>query len=97
MKVELWRMEYAPVRLREILTNQDGRCDQPLLEGTAVQAGIYQLVFHAGDYYRIRDASFPAPSFLDQVIIQFGITVPDQHYHVPLLLSPYGYTTYRGS
>jgi 5-hydroxyisourate hydrolase len=68
-------------------TDDDGRCPRPLLEGAAMASGAYELVFHAGDYFR--DAGI--------VVIRFGIAAPDQHYHVPLLLSPYGYGTYRGS
>jgi 5-hydroxyisourate hydrolase len=78
-------------------TDADGRCPQPLLEGAAMAVGIYELVFHAGDYYRDAGLELADPPFLDRVVIRFGIASPEQHYHVPLLLAPYGYTTYRGS
>ena len=78
-------------------TNGDGRCDAPLLEGDALVRGRYQLVFHASDYLRAMGNDLPEFAFLDKVIIAFGIDCEDQHYHVPLLLSAYGYSTYRGS
>ena len=78
-------------------TNDDGRCDQPLLEGAGFLAGSYELVFHAGTYFAGRGMSLPAPTFLDEVVIRFGVASSAEHYHVPLLLSPYGYSTYRGS
>ena len=81
----------------EAVTNSDGRCDRPLLEGDAMQAGAYDLVFEAGDYFDRLGLDLPEPKFLDQVVIRFGIADSAAHYHVPLLLSPYGYSTYRGS
>jgi 5-hydroxyisourate hydrolase len=78
-------------------TDEDGRCLRPLLEGDAMAAGVYELVFHAGDYFRDAGIELADPPFLDRVVIRFGIAAPAQHYHVPLLLSPYGYSTYRGS
>lgn len=87
----------APVRLTETVTNSDGRCDAPLLEGSAIAAGIYQLTFAAGAYFRAQGIALPDPAFLDEVVIRFGIASADEHYHVPLLISPYSYSTYRGS
>lgn len=78
-------------------TNHDGRCDRPLLEGESFVKGHYEIVFHAGAYFDSKGHSQPEPKFLDQIVIRFGIANPDQHYHVPLLLSQYGYSTYRGS
>jgi len=78
-------------------TNADGRCDGPLLEGAAFAAGVYELVFQVAEYFRRRGVDLPAEPFLDVVPIRFGIAEPGQHYHVPLLISPYGYSTYRGS
>ena len=83
--------------LARAVTNKDGRCDQPLLEGDAMQPGSYDLVFEAGAYLEQAGLDLPDPKFLDQVIIRFGIADPKAHYHVPLLLSPFGYSTYRGS
>ncbi|MCC5811680.1 MAG: hydroxyisourate hydrolase [Ectothiorhodospiraceae bacterium] len=87
----------GPETLTQTVTNSDGRCDQPLLEGERFTAGTYQLVFAVGDYFAGAGVDNGEPRFLDQVVLRFGIASPDQHYHVPLLLSPYGYTTYRGS
>jgi 5-hydroxyisourate hydrolase len=79
------------------VTNADGRCDRPLLEGDALQAGVYDLIFEAGAYFDRLGLALPEPKFLDEVTIRFGVADPTGHYHVPLLLSPYGYSTYRGS
>ncbi len=83
--------------LADVVTNADGRCDKPLLEGAAMKIGTYRLEFAMGDYFRQRDVSLAAPAFLDRVVIAFGIADESAHYHVPLLASPFGYTTYRGS
>jgi 5-hydroxyisourate hydrolase len=83
--------------LASAVTNADGRCDRPLLEGGTMEAGAYDLVFEAGAYFDQRGVKLPEPKFLDEVVIRFGIADPDAHYHVPLLLSPFGYSTYRGS
>jgi 5-hydroxyisourate hydrolase len=84
-------------KLGAFITNADGRCDSPLLEGEAFKAGTYELVFAAGAYFDQRGIKLPDPKFLDEVTIRFGIAAADQHYHVPLLVSPYSYSTYRGS
>jgi 5-hydroxyisourate hydrolase len=83
--------------LRSAMTNSDGRAEGPLLEGTALKAGRYELRFQAGDYLRKTQSGLKEPLFLDVIPIHFGITDASQHYHVPLLLSPFGYSTYRGS
>lgn len=83
-------------KIKEVVTNADGRCDAPLLEGRDFKAGQYELIFFAGDYLRSTGATLPEPAFLDQVPIRFGMA-EETHYHVPLLISPYGYSTYRGS
>ncbi|HXH02786.1 MAG TPA: hydroxyisourate hydrolase [Candidatus Competibacteraceae bacterium] len=77
-------------------TNGDGRCDRPLLEGAAFRSGVWELVFFVADYFRGQGVRLPQPPFLDQVALRFGIAA-DQHYHVPLLISPWSYSTYRGS
>jgi len=78
-------------------TNADGRCDRPLLEGDALAVGAYELVFEAGAYFDSLGLDLPEPKFLDRILIRFGIADAAAHHHVPLLLSPYGYATYRGS
>lgn len=97
LKISLYRVSGNSHRkIKEAVTNADGRCDAPLLEGKAFQPGQYELVFFAGDYLRASGAELPDPLFLDQVPIRFGMA-EHAHYHVPLLISPYGYSTYRGS
>jgi 5-hydroxyisourate hydrolase len=78
-------------------TNSDGRVDGPLLEGEALTAGTYELRFEAGAYFRSLGVPLAEPAFLETVVIRFGVADPDLHYHVPLLVSPYAYSTYRGS
>jgi 5-hydroxyisourate hydrolase len=84
-------------KIAEVVTNSDGRTDGPMLEGAALTAGQYELVFHAGDYLRATDQASGEVLFLDQIPIRFGIADPTVHYHVPLLISPFAYSTYRGS
>ena len=79
------------------LTNADGRCDQPLLDGAAFVPGRYRLVFAAGRYFAAQGIALPSPPFLDDISIDFGIADAGSHYHVPLLVSPWSYATYRGS
>lgn len=83
--------------LKSVDTNDDGRCDAPLLDGDALAAGVYELRFHAGAYFRAAGESLPDPSFVDEVPIRFGVADAGAHYHVPLLVSPWSYSTYRGS
>jgi 5-hydroxyisourate hydrolase len=97
MRFTLYRIEgEARVKLAEGMTNPDGRAPKPLLEGEAFQPGRYMLVYQVAAYFRALGMSLPEPPFLDEVTLSFGMT-EDGHYHVPLLVSPYGYTTYRGS
>ncbi len=95
--VTLYRLDGGRRELLRTLTNHDGRCDQPLLQGEAFETGSYELVFAAGDYFRSLGAALPEPLFVDEVVLRFGIADPSQHYHVPLLVSPWSYSTYRGS
>ena len=97
LTIELYRIGAASERLTVATTNADGRVDAPLLEGEAFSAGVYELRFHAGDYLKRGSDTLPEPPFLDVVPIRFGVSNAAGHYHVPLLLSPYGYSTYRGS
>ena len=98
LRIELFVIDDGGRRvIREVVTNADGRLEGPLLEGGDLYAGFYELVFHVGDYFRTRSGRLPAPPFLEQVPVRFGVASPDEHYHVPLLVAPFGYTTYRGS
>ena len=98
MVIELLRIEGLHHHLlKTVSTNADGRVDTPLLSGTELGNGVYELRFHAGDYLRSTGAKLPDPAFLDVIPIRFGIADPHAHYHVPLLISAYGYSTYRGS
>ncbi|WP_041675679.1 hydroxyisourate hydrolase [Ramlibacter tataouinensis] len=84
--------------LKHVELNADGRApDGPLLDGASVRAGTYRLVFEVAGYFRGRGVELPEPPFLDQVALDFGIADPAAHYHVPLLVSPWSYSTYRGS
>jgi 5-hydroxyisourate hydrolase len=78
-------------------TNTDGRCDSPLLSGDDFKAGVYELDFHAGDYFIAQGVVLPQPAFVDVVTLRFGIADATAHYHVPLLVTPWAYSTYRGS
>ncbi|HVE48202.1 MAG TPA: hydroxyisourate hydrolase [Casimicrobiaceae bacterium] len=83
--------------IRDATTNADGRCDAPLLEGEALVAGRYRLVFRAGDYFRRKGVALADPPFVDDVVIDFGVADAALHYHVPLIVTPWSYATYRGS
>jgi 5-hydroxyisourate hydrolase len=83
--------------LKQVRTNADGRTDQPLLSGAELKPGTYMLTFHLGDYFRRAGSALTDPPFLDLVPLRFSIADPDGHYHVPLLATPWSYSTYRGS
>ncbi|MCB1560498.1 MAG: hydroxyisourate hydrolase [Xanthomonadales bacterium] len=96
--VSLFRVDgEGRTHLLAATTNRDGRCDAPLLDGDALKAGNYELDFAVGDYFAARGVKLPEPRFLDVVTLRFGIADPAAHYHVPLLVSPWSYSTYRGS
>ncbi|MCC6007457.1 MAG: hydroxyisourate hydrolase [Rhodobacteraceae bacterium] len=98
LRITLHRIDPAgPVALADVVTNGDGRTDAPILPPGALEAGTYELRFAVGDYLRATGMAGGEPLFLDEVPIRFGIADAGQHYHVPLLLSPFGYSTYRGS
>jgi 5-hydroxyisourate hydrolase len=98
MRIELWRIDGdRRQRLLQTVTNADGRCDAALLDGAALLAGRYELVFDAGDYFARQGAAMPEPRFLDRIPLAFGIADTQAHYHVPLLVSPWSFSTYRGS
>ena len=97
LKIELWSVGTKPEPIKTVTTNSDGRVDGAILEGDDFKIATYELRFHAGAYLRTSGARLDEPPFLDVIPIRFGISNPAQHYHVPLLLSPYGYSTYRGS
>lgn len=98
MRIELFRIEgETRRRVRDVTTNSDGRTDAPVIPQGELEAGAFELVFHAGDYLAGAGLGGDAPRFLDLIPIRFGIADPSQHYHVPLLLSPFSYSTYRGS
>lgn len=98
VKITLYRVSgNSHKRIAEAVTNTDGRTDAPLLEGAALKEGSYELIFAAGDYLRATAQTGAGVSFLDEIPIRFGVPDAAGHYHVPLLLSPFGYSTYRGS
>ena len=96
IKIELFVLEGERRLVRTVVSNDDGRSDSPLLEGSAFQRGVWELVFDVGPYFERLGVATATPPFLDQVSLRFGIA-DDSHYHVPLLVSPWSYSTYRGS
>ena len=95
--VELFRLGAQPALLSSIRTNADGRCDQPLLQGETFLPGEYSLEFVTADYFRGCGVPLSEPPFLDRIVIRFAIADTSQHFHIPLLVSPWSYSTYRGS
>ena len=96
MLIELRRLPADEV-IFSARSNTDGRCGRPLLEGPSFVPGEYELVFHTADYFRTLGVKLSDPPFLDRIALRFGLSGTDQHYHVPLLVSPWSYSTYRGS
>ena len=98
VRIELYGLAGDSRRLvASATTNADGRTDQPLLAGDALRSGAYELLFHIGEYFRDKGVDLPAPPFLETVPVRFGVADAGAHYHVPLLVSPWAYSTYRGS
>lgn len=98
MHVALYRLDADVPRLvKAIVLNADGRADAPLLEAESLTPGHYRLMFEVAEYFRARGVKLPEPPFLGAVPLDFGIADPNAHYHVPLLASPWAYSTYRGS
>ena len=101
LKIELWRHAARPELLKTVTTNADGRTDAPLLDAAAMATGSYELVFFVGDYFGARSQGAarlePEQRFLDRVPVRFGISDAGASYHVPLLVTPWAYQTYRGS
>jgi 5-hydroxyisourate hydrolase len=101
VRVELYAVDSGQrTLLKQDATNNDGRCNTPLLEGESLRAGQYELVFAAGDYFAAQGVALPQDPtlrFIDRVTIAFGVADPSQNYHVPLVVTPWSYSTYRGS
>ena len=97
IKVDLYHVQNNKrEKLNSVILNNDGRADKPLIEGSVFKEGQYELIFFVGDYFK-KIADLPKTPFLNEVVIRFGISNPKEHYHVPLLVSPWSYSTYRGS
>jgi len=97
IKIDLYEISGdSRTYLRSLVTNDDGRTDSPILPQDAFKTGTFELVFHVGAYFDAAGIALPEPKFLDTVPLRFGMS-EDAHYHVPLLVSPYSYSTYRGS
>ncbi|MBK9081742.1 MAG: hydroxyisourate hydrolase [Rhizobiales bacterium] len=97
VRIDLYHLGAERRLVRSATTNADGRCESPLLSGAECEVGHYELRFHVADYFRRSGAALADPPFLDVVPIMFAIADPAAHYHVPLLIAPYAYSTYRGS
>ena len=96
IKVEVYSISSKREKLNSTVLNDNGRSDKPLIEGAAFKEGQYELIFFVGDYFK-KITEAPKIPFLDDVVIKFGISNAKEHYHVPLLVSPWSYSTYRGS
>jgi len=98
VKIELYKYSGGVrTRVRETVTNEDGRTDSPMLSEEQMMPYVYELLFHMGDYFRAKGVELPETPFFDVISVRFTIHDHTQHFHVPLLVSPWGYTTYRGS
>ena len=97
VKIELYSLSGERALIKSILTNMDGRCDEPVLENSEMVQGEWELIFYIGEYFAGLNIESGKTAFLNDVPVRFGIDDVEQHYHVPLLVSPWSYTTYRGS
>ena len=98
MKVALYATDGDKASLlQSLVLNHDGRTDAPLFDNQSLRTGTYRLVFDVAGYFKAKGVAMPEPNFLNQVSLDFGVAHADQHYHVPLLVSPWSYSTYRGS
>ena len=96
IKVDVYFVSDKKIKINSTVLNNNGRPEKPLVEGTNFKEGQYELVFYVGDYFK-KITELPTTPFLNEVVIKFGISNPTEHYHVPLLVSPWSYSTYRGS
>ena len=97
IRIEVHELTAAsPVLLTSTATGKDGRCAQPLLAGAAFRVGRYTMTFYLAEYFRTRGVALPEPAFIEDAVIRIGIAHAEQHYHVPLLVSPWSYSVYRG-
>ena len=96
IKVDVYIISSKREKINSTILNSNGRSDKPLVEGSSFKEGQYELVFFVGDYFK-KITDLPSIPFLDEVIIKFGVFNPKEHYHVPLLVTPWSYSTYRGS
>ena len=96
VKVEVYSVSGKREKINSTVLNSNGRSEKPLIEGSNFKEGKYELVFFVGEYFK-KITDLPKTPFLDEVIIKFGIANSKEHYHVPLLVSPWSYSTYRGS
>ena len=96
IKVDVYLVSDKREKLNSVILNSVGRSDKPLVEGTNFKEGKYELIFFAGDYFK-KITDLPSTPFLNEIVIKFGVSDPKEHYHVPLLVTPWSYSTYRGS
>lgn len=98
MAVELFSIDgHSATLVKSLTLNHDGRTDAPLFDNSTLKIGTYRLTFDVAGYFKARGVELPEPNFLGKVSLDFGVANPAQHYHVPLLVSPWSYSTYRGS
>ena len=96
IKVDVYLVSEKREKINSTILNNNGRSEKPLIEGANFKEGQYELVFFVGDYFK-KITDLPATPFLNEIIIKFGVSDPTEHYHVPLLVTPWSYSTYRGS